>query len=1007
MRTAKGLAAMRLIYCLLLIFAIGYQPVSAQSSGSTAASVTGFVKDTQGAVLPGVTIIARDIKTNLTREITTNEDGSFNITQIPPGNYEIKAIADGFTDKLIKASLSIGTTVLLNLSLQVAGSVDVVIVQAPGVSVEGRTERATNIESDEINNLPINRRDFLDFTLTTAGVTPDRVSATGATATSGLSFNGQSARNNNVTIDGVDNNEPGNGTVRTTFSQDAVQEFQVIGTNFSAEFGRAIGGVINIVTKSGSNDIQGSIFNFTRNDRISARDAFSPFKPEFRQFQFGATLGGPIKKDKAFYFFSFERLSLKQNNIVSISDQIVKSVNALGFNVSAGPAPFSEARSNFLTRADYQVNANDRLFVRYSYGGIYNGAIQNFGGLRAATTGGILKLDDNTIAATNTYLNPHSNLINETRFVFTRRDQGIKPVDALGPQLNIFSDNGLVTVGRDPLLPQSSFTRFYEIIDNLTLNKGAHQVKAGIDMFLLRVPDNKLFTPVLFGGLAVFTPLDFSQALGIPGLPSFTAMEFLDPSLRSPAQLGFLAAASGLLPARFPGFPAGVPLAQLPIPLTFLQGFGNARTSVGYNFFSAYVQDDYRVKPNLLIKAGLRYDRESIRFAPTNSGNFSPRLAFFYRPGSNEHLSIFGSYGIYHGATQYAPATVTKFLDGKTVQTPVLPFPYSVIPFNLPGHRIPDGSSIPQALPTLPTFPQLARDTVLSPTIKNGYAQEANFGVNYLFNSSFGVSATYQYVRGLKIFLARNINPVVRPVPNDPIASQVTGRVNPARGELISFETSGDSYYNAATFAFFARTPRRFSVLAHFTVSKAIDDYIDALRVDILELQDPLNLRGERGLSLQDLRGRFVLSGTYNTGRNVNKFLRDFEVSSIITLSSGQPFNLLAGNDLDGNGDVASPADRPNRIGRNAGRGPGFASVDMRVSRTFSFNERIKLTGYFEAFNLFNRLNISDVNRVFPVQPDGTFNLPPQEDGRYIATRDRFTNAFRPRQLQLGFRLSF
>src|SRR5205085_9725400 len=137
-------------------------------------------------------------------------------------------------------------------------------------------------------------------------------------------------------------------------------------------------------------------------------------------------------------------------------------------------------------------------------------------------------------------------------------------------------------------------------------------------------------------------------------------------------------------------------------------------------------------------------------------------------------------------------------------------------------------------------------------------------------------------------------------------------------------------------------------------------------RVDILELQDPLNLRGERALSLQDVRSRFVFSGTWDSGMVKNKFLRNFELSTIVTLSSGQPFNLLAGVDLDNNGDNASPADRPNRIGRNAGRGPGFASVDARIARTLAIGERVRITGYVEAFNLFNRLNISDLNRIYP-----------------------------------------
>ncbi len=976
----------------------------AQSSGGTSASLKGLVRDNQQAAIGGATIIARDINTNQIREMVTTEDGAFLINQLPPGDYELKAKADGFSGKVFQTNLSIGTTAVCTFVLQPAGVSDVVIVEASGgISVEGRTEKATNITVDDITNLPINRRDFLDFALTTAGVTRDRVSATGAAASSGLSFNGQSARNNNVSIDGVDNNEPGNGSVRSTFSQDAVQEFQVIGANSSAEFGRSIGGIVNIITRGGSNEIHGSLYNYVRNDSTSARDAFSAFKPEFRQYQFGATLGGPIKKDRAFYFASFERLSIKQNNIVTLSDQLVQSVRKLGLLATNGPIPFSENSSRFLARADFQVNPNDRLSIRYNYAGVYNGALQTFGGGRDTTAAGILELNDNNIAVNNTWINPSSNIIYETRFLFTRRDVNLNPVDANGPSLNIFTANGLATIGRDPLLPQISLSRSYEIVNNITFNKGRHQIKTGFDFIFFRIPDKKVSIPVLFGGLAVFTPLDFSQALGIPGLPSFTAEQFLDPGLRTPAQLAFLNLASNVLPTQFPGFPSGLPLANLPIPLTFLQGFGNPVTSVGYDYYSVFGQDDFRIKPNLLIKAGVRYDQERIRFAPKNSGNFSPRLAFFYRPRQNEHLSISGSYGIYHVSTQFSPATVAQFLDGKTVVTPVLPFPFSIIPFNLPGRRFPTGASVPAQVPIIP---QLARDTLISPSLRNGYAQQVNVDVNYVFNDKYGLSASYQMVRGLKIFLARNINPVVRPVGNDPIMSAITGRVDPTRGELISFETSGDSYYHAGTVAFFARLPRRFSLLTHFTVSKAIDDYIDAIRVDILELQTPLDFKSERALSLQDVRGRFVFSGNYDTGSLKNPFLKDFLFSSIITLNSGQPFNLLVGADLDRNGDTASPADRPNSIGRNAGRGPGFASFDMRVARTIALGEKVKLIGYFEAFNLFNRLNVNEVNRVFPLGANG-FNLPPQEDGRFTTTPDRFATAFRPRQLQFGFRVTF
>jgi hypothetical protein len=169
-----------------------------------------------------------------------------------------------------------------------------------------------------------------------------------------------------------------------------------------------------------------------RNESIAARNAFSPIKPEFKQYQFGATLGGAIKKNKAFYFLSFERLSVKQNSVVTITDDTVRSINSQGFSIRNGPIAFGIGTSTFLARTDFQIAPNDRLFVRYNYGRTFNGAGEPFGdligGSRVAdTNAGRLSLDDNSIAVNNSYVNPSSNLVNETRFLYRRRNQTIVP----------------------------------------------------------------------------------------------------------------------------------------------------------------------------------------------------------------------------------------------------------------------------------------------------------------------------------------------------------------------------------------------------------------------------------------------------------------------------------------------------------------------------------------------------------------------------------------------------
>jgi len=197
-------------------------------------------------------------------------------------------------------------------------------------------------------------------------------------------------------------------------------------------------------------------------------------------------------------------------------------------------------------------------------------------------------------------------------------------------------------------------------------------------------------------------------------------------------------------------------------------------------------------------------------------------------------------------------------------------------------------------------------------------------------------------------------------------------------------------------------------VLAHYTLSKTIDDFID-FRVDQegSVALDPLRPRNERSLSLQDVRNRFVLSGIWALDYTKNPLLRDFQISSIVTLESGRPYNLLAGVDLDRNGDNLFPGDRPDGISRNLGITPGYANVDLRLTRSISIKERYRFQGFVEAFNLFNRVNISEISRIFPPDAQGRFTLPPKDGSRFIATRDRYRNAFSPRQFQLGFRLTF
>lgn len=977
--------------------------VYAQSAGSTTAKIIGSVRDEQMSVVGGATITAKNLLTNFTREVVSEEDGSYVISQMPPGKYSLTIQADGFITKNTNVDLLLGNTSFFTITLSLGSTSEIIEVKADQIITGDKTESSTNIVQQSIDGLPINRRDFLDFSLTTPRVTVDRAPGQGASVTSKLSFNGQSARANNITIDGLDNNDNGSGSVRATFSQDAIQEFQVISDNYSAEFGRALGGIVNIVTRGGTNSYKGTVFFFTRNDKTSSRDAFTSFKPPYRQYQFGATIGGPIKQDKAFFFLSFERLSIKQNNIVTISNDTVRAAQNIGLPLSNGPSAFSQAASNFLIRTDFRPSPNNLFYVRYNFGGAYNGALEPFGGLVGQTNSGLQFLKDNSLAITNTRVSTKLNLTNEFRFLFGPRDQDVLPVNP-GPQVRLVAPEGLVTFGRGTFLPQTRDMKTYQFVDNVALVRGKHQIKTGIDYTYITLFD---LLPIFPGGLGFFQPIDFSAATGIPGLPAFSGLETFDPNTRSPQQRAFLTIASSQFPLFFPGFPAGLPLADLSLPTAYIQGFGSAKGGLNTKLFAAYVQDDIRLKPNLLVKVGLRYDLHRVTSVPNNNGNFSPRIGFSYSPNKLPNLRVHGAYGLFFAVPLTGTPIGVLLNSTGRLSFPAVPFPFSILPFSRPTHNYPDGDQIPSDLPVDPSFDSRL---VNQKNLRNSYAQHIDFSASYLLTPDTLFSFSYNFIRGVKLYGPRNINPVVRPVPGDPVASVKTGRVIPNAGDISEFSSIFDSYYHAGTISLSRRLTTNFSFLTHYTFSKAIDNTVD-FRPDLQEIVDSFRLDLERGLSIQDARHRFVFSGLWNLNYSKNKFLSDYQLSTIVTLESGHPFNLLAGTDLNLSGDAFGATDRPLvggvSIGRSSGELPGFASTDMRLTKKVSFNETMNVFGFVEVFNLFNRTNISEVDRIFPPDRNGNFLLPPQENGRFKALPERFRNSFSARQIQLGIRFTF
>lgn len=960
-------------------------------SGATIGTIVGTVKDPKGGVLVGSSITVKQKETSIKFSTQVNETGTYILPSLPPGNYQIVANANGFLEKTENLILNVGTTAFLDFELTPSVSNNVIEVTGNSSIIFGRTESSTQIRSQTIDALPINARNFLTFSFTTPRIVSNRSPEAIVAASSQISVNSQSSRFNNITVDGLSNNDISTGIARSNFTQDAIQEFQLVSDNYSAEFGRALGGVLNVVTKTGSNEFHGGLFGLLSDSGVSARNAFIG-ENSFETYQFGLNASGPIKSEKAFFFTAFERLSKKVKNIVTISDEIIEAARRQNFLISNGVVGIPTTESLITAKVNLNLTTKDFFSLRYNGDFAFDGAFDAPGRLSEQTNGAFSKTNNQELALNNTYVSASSNFVNETRFLYARLDKLFIPYGE-GPRLSLTTPEGGVLIGRGRLFPQLRQENIYQVVNNTTLIKGKHQIKFGVDIDISQLSGQiSLFNQ----GSASFDPLDFTELSGIPNLPKFTALQAFDPTLRTEAQKAFLAVLSTSLPEMFPDFPKGLDLPNLSLPLFYTQGFGLTNLDVPNKLFSSFIQDEIRLKTNLVLKVGLRYDLSRIRSVPNNNGNFSPRLALSYQPIPK--LNISAAYGLFFAAPFTAPAVLVENSKLDRLKLLTLVFPFSIVAFSQPNHRFEETQNPPKDFALVKQF---GNEFTYQPNLRNSYNQQTKFGLEYTINNTTRGFADYVFIRGIKLFSARKINPIVNPKTNI-LDTLLTGRLDPNRGAVVEYESAYDSYYHAATFGLEKTFTNGTAFLVHYTYSKAIDNYIDFTNTD---RSNGLDIGTERGLSLQDVRSNFGLSGVWRPNTK-NIWLKDFQFSIVTSLLSGRPYNLVT-DDLDRNGDRG---DRPLGLGRNVGISPGFASVDLRLSKFFKIKEPVKIECFLEAFNLFNRVNIlvdSDPGVLFSPDEKGAFNLPPKQGSRFSLPKDKQTMALSSRQIQIGFRISF
>ena len=902
----------------------------------TSATLSGRIADASGAGVSGANLTATNLETNQKHATTADYDGRYRFPYLEVGTYKLSVEAQGFVPLTKELTLTVGQALDLPLKLEVAGVTAQVNVTSDVPRIETvRTQVTETITPAEINSLPLNGRSYLDLALLVPGVSStntgsnQRFAETSAVPGQGISIAGQRNLNNSFVVDGVSANDDAADLTGTYYSEEVVNQFQVITSGGIAEFGRASGGVVNIITKSGTNDWRGNLYGFARNQRIDARNPLASTKDLLTQAQYGGTIGGPIRRNRTFFFTNFEQTRRNYSAVLTIAPSAVATINtrlsAIGYQgprVSTGVVPASFDTTNFFARIDHKLNDRNQLNARYS---LYHVTAENsrtVGGLNAASRGSGLNDTDQTIEVSNiTTLNSRS--LNEARFQFTHSRLDAPINDPVGPAVSI---SGIANFGTATSSPTARDINLFEAVDNVSTQRGKHSPKAGLDFLYDRVN-------IVFPG-------------ALQGVYNFTSL-------------------TNFLSGNYS---------------TFQQAFGapsqfQSNPNVGF-----FVQDEWRVRSNFTVNAGLRYD---LQFLPspiqTDTNNLAPRLGVAYAPGDGKTV-IRASFGIYYDRIPLRATSNALQRDGTK---------YIVVQLAPNQAGAPVFPNVLAAQPaTLPTKPNITR---IDPNIENSYSEQGNLQIERELPGSALISVGYLHLRTLHVIVSRNVN-----VPTVPASAGIPnlGRPDSTRGNIGRFESSGDSYYDGMIVAFTQRAARWANVRVAYTLSKTIDD---AGNFFFSTPQNNFNLRDDRGLSDNDQRHHMVISGSFQAPQQgkadgLSRLVHGFELSYIFTYASRLPFNVLLGSDrnFDTNNN-----DRPVGVGRNTGRGFDFASFDMRLSRRFHLTDRVGLEVLAEGFNLFNRANFGVPNNTF-----GSGSAP-------LATFGQPTQAFDPRQFQLGLKFSF
>lgn len=1029
-----GLALVRLVAAVLLL-----APAQAQDRATTG-KITGLVTDSTGGVLAGASVRVVNLENGLVRSGVSDDSGAYSVPLLPPGSYDLDVELAGFgTAELDEVTLTVGAVRTINFTLAPAGIAQTVTVTAEASVVETTTDTSdAALDSQAISNLPINGRRFHDFvTLTpTAQVEPQRGQ---------ISLAGQRGINGNVSIDGADYNQPFFGGIRGgersqftfTIPQEAVQEFRVVKAGYSPEFGRSSGGLVNAITKSGTNVPGGSAFYLMRPERLAARNAFGQDAAP-TQHQFGGSLGGALARDRIFYFVAYEQQEFKASRQVRFTrlDHFTPTAASReGFDHYRSlerPFEVTNDAKAWLGRLDFNLPGDNSFNVRYN--GSTNQALNSdgVGNVITPTTHRSLETNGTEEDATQTMVGQLTSvtspsLLFELRGQYSREDRP-RSANALKPLVDL----SLGEFGTRSFRPTTQFDWRGQAAGNMTWIVNDHNLKAGFDY-------NHVFIDQEFGffqngGYLVFGS-DVETTLDIIGV-------------------------GGAIPDRFDS-PS----------LVYLQQIGNLKASFATDEVGLFLQDQWRVAPTLTVNFGLRWDGQfnptpdagneflidqlrGVTFPsgrqvdptaiPSSGSQFGPRAGLAWDPAGNAKTVVRGFAGIYYARTPLLlmAAPMNNFRVPPGDLSVALPFP---APEESPYVTLYDQMKLigidlnRRSLDNLPTLApdQItaiaealgiennpfagARVTLVDVGFRNPMARQFGGGLQHEVRPGWSLGTDVLVVDTTRLERNRDLNvPLPSVQPADPAERPFFGlrsgtrRPVPGLDSVTVRESTAEALYRALTISTELR--RSWGQLsAHYVLSKNESSDDNERDAGGLSYENGYDLVPEYGPSLLDRRHQFHAQAVVMLPGAV-------DLSTGLHLLSSAPFDARMG--ADSNEDRGG-ADRPYRapglpFTRNAFRNKPTADVNLRMQKRFPLGETRQAVLSLEFFNLMNLDNVT-LNQEFPTvanycadSSDPSCGLSGQptnpnfartrgRDGQYLAGNIPGP----PFQVQIGFRLKF